>query len=326
MRSVLLFILLGLAAALVCISFTGFNGGPLRVLTAVVVIALWGLFIYQAVRTLWFNSGPWWEQHLPAFFAGLSFLTAFGFAFTAFASCGPHFLPHVYHWGGLIYTLVGLLFWRLGSSDENETPGMLTVVILCAAVPVIWLVAWGVAYLKLRGSIDLSHYPVKRDSTPYKLPFPAHEKSWVIQGNNSSFNHQGTQEHAFDFRRPCGTPVLAARGGTVLSVEDSHDGNIFNKTNNEIHVDHLDGTEGVYMHIANKSAKVIPGATVVQGQQLADVGNVGHSLTGHIHFIVKRGKNSVPITFADEDVKDDDGIPRTFGIYTSDNPPAPPPK
>jgi len=321
MRSVLLFILLGLAAAMVVVSVLGFFGGPLMVLTAVVVILLWGLFIAQAARTLWFNAGPWWEQHLPAFFAGLSFLTAFGFAFTAFASCGPHFLPHAYHWGGLGCTLVGLIFWRMASEDDRGTPSTRTVVILCAALPVFWLVAWGIAYLMLRGSIDLKNYPVKRDSTPYKLPFPANEKSWVIQGNNSSFNHKGTQEHAFDFRRPCGTPVLAARGGKVLDVKDSFSGNIFNTHNNEIYVDHKDGTVGVYMHIDTGSARIKKDDEVVQGQQLADVGNVGHSLTGHIHFIVKvkGGDKSVPITFQDEDVEDDDGIPRTFHVYKSDN-------
>ncbi|XXF80016.1 M23 family metallopeptidase [Myxococcaceae bacterium GXIMD 01537] len=314
-----LFLLLALAVALVGVSLAGFTGGGLMILTAVLVIVLWGLFIYQTVRTLWFNAGPWWERHLPAFFTGLSFLTAFGFAFTAFASCGPQFLPHVYHWGGLGFTLVGLTLWfLLPAGSGGESLSARTFVFLSGGVVVLWFVAWLTAYLMLRGSIDPKAYP-SRKSSPYLLPFPGNEKSWVIQGNNSSFNHTGTQEHAWDFRRPCGTPVLAARGGTVTHVEDSFSGNIFNKHNNEIHVDHGDGTEGVYMHIDTGSARVKKGDPVIQGQQLSDVGNVGHSLTGHIHFIVKSGKNSVPITFQDADVEDDDGIPRTFYIYTSSN-------
>ena len=52
---------------------------------------------------------------------------------------------------------------------------------------------------------------------------------------------------------------------------------------------------------------------------LALVGNVGNSLTGHIHFQVDKGSQSVAIVFADPDVKYDKGIPRTFGSYESSN-------
>jgi murein DD-endopeptidase MepM/ murein hydrolase activator NlpD len=58
---------------------------------------------------------------------------------------------------------------------------------------------------------------------------------------------------------------------------------------------------------------------VKQGDVLALVGNVGNSLTGHIHFQVDKGSSSIAIVFADPDVKDDHGIPRTFGSYESSN-------
>ena len=61
-------------------------------------------------------------------------------------------------------------------------------------------------------------------------------------------------------------------------------------------------------------------AIVNQGDELAKVGCVGNSLTGHIHFMVRPGKTStttIGVTFTD--VSDDNGIPRTFGSYTSGN-------
>lgn len=78
---------------------------------------------------------------------------------------------------------------------------------------------------------------------------------------------------------------------------------------------HDDGTVARYLHIAKGSARVKEGATVQQGDELAEVGNVGNSLTGHIHFDVEKGGNSIPITF--RDVNEDKGIPRTFEHYAS---------
>lgn len=121
----------------------------------------------------------------------------------------------------------------------------------------------------------------------------------MIQGNDSSLNHNGTQKFAWDFRRSCGTPVLAARDGTVTKVDDSHDGNGSDKPNNKILVDHGDGTTAEYLHFQYKSAKVKEQQKVKQGDVLALVGNVGNSLTGHIHFQVEQGSQSVAIAFAE---------------------------
>jgi murein DD-endopeptidase MepM/ murein hydrolase activator NlpD len=168
----------------------------------------------------------------------------------------------------------------------------------------------------LSGSIDESTYP-DRATSPFKLPFKGGESAWVIQGNNSSHNHEGREQHAWDFRRRCGTPVLAARGGTVGNVVDTNDGNGSNKPNNLIEVDHGDGTVGRYLHIQKGSARLRRGNPVRQGEELAKAGNVGNSLTGHIHFVVERGGRSIPVTF--QDVTEDKGIPRTFESYTSGN-------
>src|SRR5690606_8707195 len=143
---------------------------------------------------------------------------------------------------------------------------------------VFWLVAW----LVLRGDIDESLYP-NRTSSPFLLPWPGGESAWVIQGNASSFNHDARERFSWDFRRSCGTPELAARAGTVTDVVDTNSGR---GANNLIAVDHGDGTTARYLHIATGSAKVTPGTAVAQGDQLAEVGSVGNSMTGHIHFVV----------------------------------------
>jgi murein DD-endopeptidase MepM/ murein hydrolase activator NlpD len=87
------------------------------------------------------------------------------------------------------------------------------------------------------------------------------------------------------------------------------------KHNNFVTVKHDDGTVAKYLHIKTGSAKVKEGDTVKQGDPLAEVGNVGNSLTGHIHFVVEKGGDSIPVTF--RDVDEDRGIPRTFERYAS---------
>jgi len=147
----------------------------------------------------------------------------------------------------------------------------------------------------------------------------------VIQGNNTSLNHNDDpannsfQKYSWDFRRRCGTPVLAAHDGTITTLpDDSHDG--MGGPNNQIQVDQGGGTVAYYLHIEQGSvpAKLrVIGAKVKAGDEIARVGSVGNSMTGHIHFMVKNGTKTVAVSFTD--VTDDKGIPRTFHSYTSGN-------
>jgi murein DD-endopeptidase MepM/ murein hydrolase activator NlpD len=143
----------------------------------------------------------------------------------------------------------------------------------------------------------------------------------VIQGNNSSLNHNNGnngQKFSWDFRRRCGTPVLAARAGTIQSVTDTNDG--MGGSNNQILVAQSDGTVASYLHIQQGSVPArfrTVGTVVNQGDEIAKVGSVGNSMTGHIHFMVKKGSSSIGVSFID--VPDDKGIPRTFHSYSSGN-------
>jgi len=319
-------------------SFWGFGGGTFMIVSAVIALLLWGGFAGLTIRAMTLavplargrgetlEASLRWARGLFLAFPVLSILTGIVLAFFAFASCGPLWLSSLYQWAGLAGSVLGFVaFFCLplvaracaGAGGAGVSLHRWWVPLVTGvSVYGVWGLIWLIAYLVLSGSINESKYPDRR-SSPYRLPFPSGEEAWVIQGNNSSYNHNGAQEHAWDFRRHCGTPVIAARAGTVSRTVDTNDGNGTGKPNNLVEVDHGDGSVGRYLHIQKASARVRRGDVVRQGVELAKVGNVGNSLTGHIHFVVEQGGRSIPVTF--QDVTDDGGIPRTFGTYTSGN-------
>jgi len=272
------------------------------------------------------DSALSWASWILILAAFLSFTNGLPLAFLAFASCGPLFVSSLDHWNGMAGMAVSFGAYYLlpvvlnGCTDRKGSVNRRwwSPIVFCVPGVLAWGLHWIVVYAKLSGSIDAKAYP-SRDGSPYKLPFPGGKSSGVIQGNNSPLDHNGTQQFAWDFRRSCGTPVLAARGGIVTKVDDGHDGNGSDPPNNRIVVDHGDGTSAEYLHFQFKSAKVKEKQKANQGDELALVGNVGNSLTGHIHFQVDKGSSSVAIVFADPDVQDDQGIPRTLGSYETSN-------
>ncbi|MFP2927526.1 M23 family metallopeptidase [Pyxidicoccus sp. 3LG] len=331
----LLIVLLVYAGVMFGASFAGLTGDGPMVPTAVLALLTWGAFIVLLVlgllRTLavlrgeskWLDASVFWMKLLPLAGAALSIVTAFAFGFGAFASCGPVWLSGLYHWGGLVGSALCFAAWlispRFASNLPAGGPRLKThsarnFIVTAAVVYGMWGVIWLGSWMVLRGSIDSGDYPSAANS-PYRLPYPDGDRSWIVQGNNSHLNHNEDEEFAWDFRRQCGTPVLAARAGTVTRVDDTHDGNGKGKPNNRVEVTHSDGTVGRYIHISKGSAKVSTGDTVKQGDTLALVGNVGNSLTGHIHFDVEKGGVSIPVTF--RDVDEDKGIPRTFERYAA---------
>lgn len=324
-------VLLLLAAIFIGASFAGFLGDAPMIVAALIAILGWGSFavlgafgIRSAVRG---PSEAAWPRLRRQLLLAVIFspVTGLGLGFLSLVGCGPAWLPSLYHWGGLASTLVALPLllclplmaeaYAVVPKCERETYTWPWLVFLPLVLALVWGLAWLIAFLLLRGDIDESLY-LARDRV-YRLPYPAGEDSWVIQGNRSGFNHEGAAEgFAWDFRRPCGTPVLAARSGSIaIAPVDSHDG--IGGPNNVVQVAQGDGTVAFYMHIQKGSARVRTGDTVRQGQPLASVGCVGNSLTGHIHFTVRRGGVGVPVSFTD--VRDDRGIPRTFSSYTSGN-------
>jgi murein DD-endopeptidase MepM/ murein hydrolase activator NlpD len=146
------------------------------------------------------------------------------------------------------------------------------------------------------------------DPTPaaqaYRYPLP-----WVggpfrlSQGPNGKYSHFGVKgRYAMDIAMPEGTPIIAARGGVVVKIENDQTGKGANPSGNFVRILHNDGTMGVYLHLMRGSVSVREGERVVVGSALARSGNTGNSTGPHLHFVVQRNVGgsleSIPYEFA----------------------------
>jgi murein DD-endopeptidase MepM/ murein hydrolase activator NlpD len=159
--------------------------------------------------------------------------------------------------------------------------------------------SWKVAL----GSPKAVHNPAR----PYRAPFAVGETFTVSQAYPSRFTHVTPDSvYAVDFALPDGTPVYAAREGTVINVRhDSFRGaplpEMLDQAN-LIEILHDDGTIGVYGHLHWDSIRVHVGERVARGEYIANSGNTGFTTGPHLHFAVWRNAGSadisVPVQFA----------------------------
>ena len=124
----------------------------------------------------------------------------------------------------------------------------------------------------------------------YAIPFPSGEKHRVIQGMGGSFSHTGSNRYAIDFECPEGTPVVAARDGVVVALNDeaTTHGTTAEFTSyaltNFVLIAHDDGSIGQYMHLEPDGVDVRAGQKVSRGEYIGRSGNTGFSTTPHLHF------------------------------------------
>ncbi len=138
----------------------------------------------------------------------------------------------------------------------------------------------------------------------YLLPLQQ-SRSRVDQGFGGQFSHQDEQNrYAMDFAAAIGTPILAARGGTVMQVEsDFSKAGLKRETYggraNFVRILHDDGTMALYAHLKADGAFVRVGQQVSAGQQIGLSGNTGFTTGPHLHFSVQvnRGMRLVSIPF-----------------------------
>jgi murein DD-endopeptidase MepM/ murein hydrolase activator NlpD len=139
------------------------------------------------------------------------------------------------------------------------------------------------------------------------VPFAAGSTFTISQAYPTRVTHvTPDSQFAVDIALPDGTPIYAARDGTVINVHhDSFRGAalaVMLDQANLIEILHDDGTIAVYAHLQWNSIRVRIGQRVARGEYIANSGNTGFTTGPHLHFAVLRnsgaGDVSIPIQFA----------------------------
>jgi murein DD-endopeptidase MepM/ murein hydrolase activator NlpD len=126
----------------------------------------------------------------------------------------------------------------------------------------------------------------------YQLPYQRGTSHKVVQGYGGLFSHKNIA--AIDFSMLIGTPVYAAREGTIYGYkDDSNEGGILPKYKNKanyIVIKHVDGSYGCYWHLKHNGVTIKKGK-VKKGDLIGYSGNTGFTLRPHLHFSVKKVLN-----------------------------------
>lgn len=143
----------------------------------------------------------------------------------------------------------------------------------------------------------------------YQLPFSANTDVFVTQSPDgpATTHNSPSVAMAIDIAMPIGTPVLAARSGTVAEVIDGFgegrmEPEYLNRAN-FVRILHEDGTWAEYLHLQKTASGLKLGSKVEAGRQLGWSGNSGYSSGPHLHFVVQRNDGgrviSLPVQFWD---------------------------
>ncbi len=146
--------------------------------------------------------------------------------------------------------------------------------------------SWRSSWHWTTGVLGARHDPNVR----YWIPWAPNFRFEVGQSVGGTFTHIGKWHYAFDFWMPPGTPIRAARGGTVVrAIENFSQGGLderFKKRANQIFILHEDGTIARYLHLKQGGAHVDVGDRVAAGDLIGYSGNTGYSQNPHLHFDV----------------------------------------
>jgi murein DD-endopeptidase MepM/ murein hydrolase activator NlpD len=182
-------------------------------------------------------------------------------------------------------TLLLCLGSHAGFSQENDgaAGGARAAMLASASAPMT------------RGELTLGRIDADHDNQYlYRLPYGDDVSFPIIQGYGAKLSHRGAERFTLDFGMPVGTPVHAARDGTVVLLEDSFNAGCSReecgRLANFVVLLHSDGTTGEYFHLERDSVRVRVGERVARGQWLARSGNTGFSTVPHLHFGVYRAR------------------------------------
>ena len=155
--------------------------------------------------------------------------------------------------------------------------------------------------------LSLEGVPGSSNARPRDIDYllPLQGNARIDQGFGGSFSHDDVQNrHALDFAADIGTPVFAARAGTVMQVEAGFRASGLAASAgraraNFVRILHEDGSMALYAHLDVDGVLVRVGQAVAAGQRIGLSGNTGFSTGPHLHFVVQvnRGMQLVSIPF-----------------------------
>lgn len=135
----------------------------------------------------------------------------------------------------------------------------------------------------------------------FAAPWPTNIDRTTGQTNCGTLSHFGDARFSYDILMGIGSPIVAARAGTVVQVETTlKDGNGCPNAN-RVFIQHEDGSVGRYFHFTLNGPTVVLGQDVQQGDVIGSSGNTGCSTTPHLHFdVVKKlgSEKTLPVTFS----------------------------
>lgn len=154
----------------------------------------------------------------------------------------------------------------------------------------------------------------------YALPFDEVTPHMVGQAFGGKKTHfKPSTYHSVDFLMLVGTPVLAAREGTVAKTIQGHTTHCYepkepelcsNAYGNEVFVLHDDGTFAIYEHLDSSENGIVVerGQKVSRKQLLGHSGYTGFTSAPHLHFTVLKSTSAgalktVPYVFQNGDSK-----------------------
>lgn len=165
----------------------------------------------------------------------------------------------------------------------------------------------GVAGFSLRTTFKIGDPDAVPDlKVLYRLPFQDGLQFRVSQANGgpiTTHNEKGAM-YAVDFPMPVGTPIVAARGGTVIDIvrpnkEGSKQAQFLDKAN-YVRILHDDGIWATYAHLLHFTSELYLGQRVKAGDPIGQSGNSGYSSGPHLHFVIQKngGKSDISIPFS----------------------------
>ena len=106
--------------------------------------------------------------------------------------------------------------------------------------------------------------------------------------------------------------IVAHSDGTVIQVINNCNANTPNNPSNAgnmVKIDHGNGYQTRYLHLAYGTVKVSVGQKVSKGQVLGYMGNTGYSFGGHLHFeVLKNNKQIDPTSYLENDLPSNDQV------------------